>query len=297
MNDVFLVTGGEGFIGRNIISKLKDLGGEPYSLDIVGKPDFKVSITNRKKLDNINKKFDGIFHLAAVTSPPQFELKPQSGLRVNVNGTFNVLDFAIKHGVQKVVLASSSAIYGDSTEVSVESKYPDRYQNLYPVTKIVNEMFSRHFSIRDEIDCVSLRYFNTYGPGENTKGAYASPISKFLTSALKAKDIEVFGDGTQSRDFIYVKDTADASIAAYVRGKAGESYNVGTGITTSFNEIAYMVKSISKSDSKIVHVKNPFKNYQMFTQADMRKTFRELRFKPSYRLKSAIKEMVEIEAS
>ena len=67
MNDVFLVTGGEGFIGRNIISKLNDLGGEAYSLDIVGKPDFKVSITNRKKLDNINKKFEGIFHLAAMT--------------------------------------------------------------------------------------------------------------------------------------------------------------------------------------------------------------------------------------
>ena len=295
MNDIFLVTGGEGFIGRNIISKLNDLGGEAYSLDIVGKPDFKVSITNRKKLDNINKKFDCIFHLAAVTSPPQFEMNPDKGLKVNVNGTFNVLDFARKHGVNKVVLASSSAIYGDSREVAVESKYPDRYQNLYPLTKITNELFSRHLSIRNEVDCVSLRYFNTYGSGENTKGAYSSPISKFLSSALKGKDIEVFGDGTQSRDFIYVKDTADASIAAYEQGKAGESYNVGTGITTSFNEIADMVKSISKSDSKIVHVKNPFKNYQMFTQADMRKTFRELRFKPSYGLKTAIKEMAEIE--
>ena len=295
MNDIFLVTGGEGFIGRNIISKLNDLGGEAYSLDIVGKPDFKVSITNRKKLDNINKKFDCIFHLAAVTSPPQFEMNPDKGLKVNVNGTFNVLDFARKHGVNKVVLASSSAIYGDSREVAVESKYPDRYQNLYPLTKITNELFSRHFSIRNDVDCVSLRYFNTYGSGENTKGAYSSPISKFLSSALKGKDIEIFGDGTQSRDFIYVKDTADASIAAYERGKAGESYNVGTGLTTSFNEIADMVKSISKSDSNIVHVKNPFNNYQMFTQADMRKTFRELRFKPSYGLTTALKEMAEIE--
>ena len=297
MNDVFLVTGGEGFIGRNIISKLKDLGGEPYSLDIAGKPDFKISITNRKKLDNINKKFDGIFHLAAMTSPPQFEIKPQSGLRVNVNGTFNVLDFAIKHGVQKVVLASSSAIYGDSREVAVESRYPDRYQNLYPVTKIIDELFSRHYSLREDISSVSLRFFNTFGPHENTKGAYSSPISKFLSSALKGKDIEVFGDGTQSRDFIYVKDAASASIKAYEKGKAGESYNIGTGITTSFNEIADMVKRICKSDSRIVHVRNPFKNYQMFTQADMRKTFRELRFKPSYGLKTAIKEMSEADKS
>ena len=103
MNDVFLVTGGEGFIGRNIISKLRDMGGEAYSLDIVGKPDYKISITNRKKLENINRKFDGIFHLTAVTSPPQFEIKPDNGLRVNVNGTFNVLDFARNHGVNNLI--------------------------------------------------------------------------------------------------------------------------------------------------------------------------------------------------
>ncbi|MGC8516192.1 MAG: NAD-dependent epimerase/dehydratase family protein [Thermoplasmata archaeon] len=297
MNDVFLVTGGEGFIGRNIIAKLRDLGGEAYSLDIAGKPDFKVSITNRKKLESISKKFDGIFHLAAVTSPPQFEVEPNIGLEVNVNGTFNVLDFARNHGVNKVVLASSSAIYGDSKEVAVETKYPDRYLNLYPVTKIVDELFSRHYSLREDISSVSLRYFNTYGPGENTKGPYSSPISKFLSAALEGKDIEVFGDGTQSRDFIYVKDAAAASIAAYEKGKAGESYNVGTGITTSFNEIADMVKSICKSDSRIVHVKNPFKNYQMFTQADMSRTFRELQFTPSYDLESAIKDIANIEES
>ena len=191
--------------------------------------------------------------------------------------------------------ASSSAIYGDSREVAIESKYPDRYLNLYPVTKIVDELFSRHLSLRKEVECVSLRYFNTYGPGENTKGAYASPISKFISAAIKGKNIEIFGDGTQSRDFIYVKDTAEASIAAYEHGRAGESYNIGTGITTTFNEIARLVKLISKSNSRITHVKNPFKNYQIFTQADMRKPFRELQFKPKYNLKSAIKEMIQTE--
>ncbi|MCL4480756.1 MAG: NAD-dependent epimerase/dehydratase family protein [Candidatus Thermoplasmatota archaeon] len=294
MNEVFLVTGGEGFIGRNIISKIREMGGEAYSLDIVGKPDFKISITNRRKFNEINKKFDCVFHLAAITSPPQFETDPDKGLKINVNGTYNILDFARNHGVNKVVLASSSAIYGDSREIAVESKYPDRYQNLYPVTKIVNELFSRHFAMRNEIDSVSLRYFNTYGPGENTKGAYASPISKFISAANQSKDIEIFGDGTQSRDFIYVKDTAAASIAAYKHGKAGESYNVGTGITTTFNEIAKLVKSIGKSSSRITHVKNPFNNYQMFTQADMKKTNSELKFRPKYNLERAITEMMEI---
>ena len=294
MNETFLVTGGEGFIGRNIISKIREMGGEAYSLDIVGKPDFKMSITNRTKFNEINKKLDGIFHLAAITSPPQFETNPDKGLKVNVNGTYNVLDFARKHSVNKVVLASSSAIYGESREIAVESKYPDGYQNLYPVTKIVDELFSRHLSLRKEVECVSLRYFNTYGPGENTKGAYASPISKFISAAIKGKDIEIFGDGTQSRDFINVEDTAATSIAAYEHGRAGESYNVGTGVTTTFNEIARLVKSISKSKSRITHVKNPFKNYQMYTQADMSQTLRDLQFQLEYNLKTAIKEMIHI---
>ena len=136
-----------------------------------------------------------------------------------------------------------------------------------------------------------MRYFNTFGPGENAKGAYASTMSKFLISVLKDKDVEILGDSAQSRDSIYVRDTAAASIAAYEKGKKGESYNVGTGITTSFNEIAKRVKSICKRGSKNVHVYNPFRNYQMFTQADMRKIFRELGFRPLYDLKSAIKEM------
>ena len=182
MNDVFLVTGGEGFIGRNIISKLRDMGGEAYSLDIVGKPDYKISITNRKKLGNKNRKFDGIFHLADVTSPPQFEIRPDNGLRVNVNGTFNVLDFARKHGVNKIVLASSSAIYGDTREVAVESRYPDKYLNLYPVTKIVDELFSRHYSLREDLISVSLRYFNTHGPGEIQRELKQAQSQNFLLS-------------------------------------------------------------------------------------------------------------------
>lgn len=100
----------------------------------MGKPNFKASITKRKKLDNINKNFDGIFHLAAMTWPLHFKIKPQSGLRVNANGVLNVLDFTTMHDVSKTVLATSPAIYGDSKEVAVESKYPDIYLNPYPVT-------------------------------------------------------------------------------------------------------------------------------------------------------------------
>ncbi|EQD75152.1 NAD-dependent epimerase/dehydratase, partial [mine drainage metagenome] len=176
-------------------------------MDIDGKPDYKISITDRDALRGIREKFDCIFHLAAVTSPPQFEKDPEHGLYVNINGTFNVLDYAFRTGTRKVVIASSSAIYGDSPDISVEGNHQDAFRNLYPVTKVTDEYLARYFSIRGDLECVALRYFNTFGSGENTKGLYSSPIHKFLLSAMRSEDIDVYGDGTQSRDFIYIKDS------------------------------------------------------------------------------------------
>ena len=242
---------------------------------------------------NIDREFDGIFHLAAVTSPPQFEDDPISGFQVNANGTLNILELAKRKGIKKVVLASSSATYGSSKSVSVEDKLPDRYSNLYPITKILNEHLARYYSVRNEVECISLRYFNTFGYGENSKGMYSSPVSKFLDAAVTGKPITVYGDGTQRRDFIYIDDNVRCTWLAFLNGKSGESYNVGTGISTDYNTIAAMVKQITGSKSQIVHVPNPFKSYQMFTQADMAKSERELKFRPEYDLKKAIDEMFQ----
>ncbi len=198
MGEKFLITGGEGFIGRNLKTLLIKEGKDVRTLDIDGKPDFRMSITDFDSLMSIDEKFDAIFHLAATTAPPQFEEDPLSGFNANANGTLNVLEFAKRKGIPKVILASSSAVYGDNHTISVENNVPDRYSNLYPVTKILNEYLARYYSIRGEVKCVSLRYFNTYGSGENTKGMYASPISKFLQSAMAGDPIIVYGDGTQS---------------------------------------------------------------------------------------------------
>ena len=296
MSDRFLVTGGEGFIGRNLVNLLRDLGNEVLTLDIAGKPDYKFSITDRTKLFNdVNEKFDGIFHLAATTSPPQFESDPFDGFEVNAIGTLNILEFAKVRKIPKVVLASSSAAYGDSKKISVEDDVPDRYSNLYPVTKIVDEHLARYYSARNEVQCISLRYFNTYGPNENIKGMYSSQISKFIGYALKGEPIIIYGDGTQRRDFIYVSDNVRATKLAFDKGKAGESYNIGTGISTDFNSIAKLVKEITGSDSQVEHIPNPLKSYQMFTQADLTKTSKDLGFRPKYDLRTAIKEMLEAE--
>jgi UDP-glucose 4-epimerase len=291
MGKRFLITGGEGFIGRNLRNLLEGMGHEVKTLDITGNPDYNISVVDTNKIMEIGTGFDAVFHLAAVTSPPQFEENPLYGFQVNTVGTLNVFEMARKKKIPRVVIASSSATYGDAKSISFEDRVPDRYSNLYPVTKIVDEYLARYYSMRMEIECISLRYFNTFGYGENTKGMYSSPISKFMESSLKDEPIIVYGDGTQKRDFVYVEDNVKCTWLAYLNGKPGESYNVGTGESTDYNTLAKIVKEITGSKSEIIHIPNPLKSYQMFTQADTSKTENELNFRPDYDLRKAIKDM------
>lgn len=293
MGKRFLITGGEGFIGRNIRNYITDHGMDALTLDIAGNPDYRISVTDFDSLMKIEGQFDGIFHLAAVTSPPQFEDDPLYGFQVNAIGTLNVMEMAKRKNIGRVVIASSSATYGDSRLISTEGNVPDRYPNLYPVTKMVDEYLARYYSIRNEVECVSLRYFNTFGYGENSKGMYSSPVAKFMDAAVRDEPIIVYGDGTQRRDFIFIEDNVRCTWLAFLNGRPGESYNVGTGISTDYNTIAKMVKQITGSKSDIVHVLNPLKSYQMFTQADMSKSERELGFKPEFNLKNAIEKMFQ----
>lgn len=293
MGKRFLITGGEGFIGRNLRALLEDMGHEVKTLDIKGEPDYRISVADTHRIMNIDGKFDSVFHLAAVTSPPQFEEDLLSGFQVNAVGTLNVLEMAKRKNIRRVVVASSSAIYGDSKSMLMEENVPDRYSNLYPVTKIVDEYLARYYSIRNEVECISLRYFNTFGYGENSKGMYSSPVSKFMDAAVRNEPIIIYGDGTQRRDFIYIDDNVRCTWLAFLSGKAGKSYNVGTGISSDYNTIAGLVKQLTGSKSDIVHVPNPLKSYQMFTQADISKTEKELGFKPEFDLRKAIEKMFQ----
>ena len=292
MTNKYLITGGEGFLGRTLKQYLIKNNKEVKTLDINGSPDYKISVTNFTKLMDIKEGFDGIFHFAATTSPPQFEEDPLSGFMVNANGTLNILEFARENSIPRVVLASSSATYGNSIVVSVEKDVPDRYTNLYPVTKILDEHLARFYSIRNEVECISLRYFNTYGPGENSKSQYASVIWRFIKSLHKKERPIIFGDGKQSRDFIYADDNARGTYLAMEKGRPGESYNIGSGETKTFNEIYNVVKELMASSIEAEYVKNPLKSYQYFTKADISKAKNDLGFIPEYDLKTGINKML-----
>ena len=210
-----LVTGGSGFIGRNIVKMLKEEGNTVGTYDIRDKnsvSDYHImsDVRNLKMLEKACSGIDYVFHLAAVTSPPEFENLTGEGYEVNVMGTYNVLAASAKNNVKRVILASSSSVYGDIREAAKEPELPAAYSNLYPMTKRINEMTANLFN-QYGLETVSLRYFNTYGVGENSKGEYSSVIWKFIDSIRNGKKPVIFGDGTQRRDFIYVEDTARAS--------------------------------------------------------------------------------------
>ena len=292
MQGTYLITGGEGFIGRNIKRYLQKTRCNALTLDIEGKPDYMISVTDFPSLMDVDEEFDGIFHLAATTSPPQFESDPIGGFNVNANGTLNILEFAKRKKIRRVVLASSSATYGNSGSISREENVPNTYSNLYPITKTIVEYLARYYSVRKEVECIPLRYFNTYGIGENSKAQYASVVWRFITALQNGRTPTIFGNGEQSRDFIYVEDTARASVLAMERGIPGESYNIGTGITTNFNDIYRMVAEEMHSDIRAEHIPNPLKNYQYFTHADITKARKDLGFNPEFDLRSGIRKMI-----
>ncbi len=290
---VYMVTGGEGFIGRNLVRRIRKAGDTAISVDVTGTPDHKISVTDYEGIRSSMKGCDGVFHLAATTSPPQFEEDLMGGFVNNVNGTLNVLKAAQISGTRRVVFASSSATYGNLEKKTSEPMLTYEHENMYPLTKAIGELLGQFFNRRGETEFVAMRYFNTYGHGENTKSLYSSVVWKFVEAAASGQDLVVFGDGTQSRDFVYVEDVADATYQAMLKGVSGESYNVGTGVSTDFNTIARQVKEISGSNSSIVHIENPFRNYQMYTQADISKIQSQIGWKPRVSLRDGISILLE----
>jgi UDP-glucose 4-epimerase len=205
----------------------------------------------------------GIFHCAALISVPESFEKKAEYERTNVEGTKSVLEVA-KEGNMKVVFSSSAAVYGEASGVVNEGVKLDPKSPYAEQKKMGEELLALH-----PVPSVALRYFNVYGPGQSA--AYAGVITIFISNALQGKDICIYGDGNQVRDFVYVDDVAEANIATMQwENKSYDVFNIGSGSETTIKDLAEMIIALTNSTSQIIYLP-PRQGDIVYSRADVSK--------------------------
>ena len=256
--NTYLVTGGAGFIGSNIIDKLIKNNSNVVVLDNLfsGKKEniahnldkikfIKGDIRNEKDLDKALGGVDFVLHQAALRSVPKSMAKPFEYNDVNVNGTLKLLIKAKEHNVKRLVFASSSSVYGErDTFPEIESDVPNPI-SPYATTKLMGEYYCKLFSNSFGLETVCLRYFNVFGPRQSLDSQYAVVIPKFITCILNNESPPVFGDGLQERDFTFIENVVEANLRAAVAPKvSGEIFNVACGDARSVLSIVGAVNKV-----------------------------------------------------
>jgi UDP-glucose 4-epimerase len=249
----FLVTGGAGFIGTNLVHFLVGEGHEVIVVDDLTAGDasrlppavqfYAIDIRDTPALSKVCKGVDVIVHLAALPRV-QFSIdNPAASHDVNVTGTLSVLEAARQAKVGRIVYAASSSAYGDQEILPLSVDLPARPKSPYALHKYIGEEYMKLWSELFQIETISLRFFNVYGPYLDPDGPYALVIGRFLKLAAEKAPLTITGDGEQTRDFTHVSDVADAIYKSALRegiGK-GEVLNVGAGVQTTINEVAQLI--------------------------------------------------------
>ena len=252
-----LVTGGAGFIGSHLVDRLAD-GNEVTVLDDLSTGTLRnlgqaprrvhlkrASVNRSEVLAAAVEHQDVVYHLAAKTSVPESVANPRAYWTTNVEGTVNVLLAAADAGVRRFVFVSSAAVYGPSPESPKTESMRPAPASPYAMTKMVGEFACEEIRAMKGIETVVLRIFNGYGPRQNPAAPYSGVMAKFTAAVAAKKPIEIFGDGEQTRDFLFVEDIAEALELAGDKPVDGEVINLGSGVATSVNEVARLLSDLA----------------------------------------------------
>ncbi len=304
-----LVTGGSGFIGCHLVDRLLDEGFEVWVLDnfssgrlenIIHRMDEKSfhlvrgDIRDAVVVGKVVENVDAVFHLAALVDVNHSIENPVLFNEVNVVGTLNLLKACVDFDVDKFVFASSAVVYGDSKPAKKKENMVTRPISPYGVSKLVAEQYIQMFNELYDLETVCLRYFNVYGPRQGLKSAYSGVITAFIAKLLRGESPVIYGDGEQSRDFVYVDDVVTAYMLALKSSEVvGEVFNIATGTKTTINEIARKLQRITKTEYLETVFMKPRTGDIKHCTADISKAEKLLGFHPQVELGEGLSELVK----
>jgi UDP-glucose 4-epimerase len=306
-----LVTGGAGFIGSHIVGRLLDESYDVTVLDDFSKGRLenlapymelknfhlvKGDIRDFDLVRRVIKDVDAVFHEAAFVSVVLSIEDPVLVNDVNLTSTLNLLKAAVDSGVKRFVFASSAAVYGETASPLMVEEMPTAPTSPYGVSKLAAESYTRSFYKTYGLETVALRYFNVYGPRQSfdIQSGYGGVITLFLRRLAKNMDLIIYGDGEQTRDFVYVQDVVQANmLALHSKNAAGDFFNIGSGYRTTVNEVAWALKaSLNKKDIKSVYA-DPRPGEVKHGYANINKAKNALGYAPRFSLKEGIAYLVD----
>ena len=293
-----LVTGGAGFIGRHLADYFLDNHQVTIYDNLSNSSKENITPLIQKgakfirgdildfKLLSESSKVDMIIHLAAKSDVADSIIHPEITNETNVNGTINVLKCCIQNKIRKIIFASSAAVYGNCN-LPITEKSATNPTSPYGTSKLSAEQKIKKTAKEFGLEATILRLFNVYGKGQNDQ--YAGVISKFLKNITENKPLVIYGDGTQTRDFVSVNDVVEAFSCA-ISAKS-ETYNIASGRSTSVNDLAKMMLEISDKSLEIIYKKEKAGEIK-FSQCDISLAQKQLGFNPKIDLKKGLKDLV-----